>query len=93
MKPHTRIIYYTLLCLALNHRRSRASIYGGAEEETSSVYACFLVFVCVLSCVHVCVCAWVFFHMAYGCKYVHLCIITQVDLVAQQDLINYLNAN
>lgn len=55
MKPHTRIIYYTLLCLALNHRRSRASIYGGAEQETSSVYACFLVFVCVLIWVHVCV--------------------------------------
>lgn len=33
MKPHTRIIYYTLLCLALNHRRSKACIYCCMEAE------------------------------------------------------------
>lgn len=33
MKPHTGIIYYTLLCLALNHRRARAHIYDGMERQ------------------------------------------------------------
>lgn len=46
MKPHTRIIYYTLLCLALNHRRSRAHIYGGMEKHCM----CF----CLLTYLHQC---------------------------------------
>lgn len=55
MKPHTRIIYYTLLCLALNHRRSRACIYGGMEREQA--LHVFLFGVLIFNNVYVCVCA------------------------------------
>lgn len=89
MKPHTRIIYYTLLCLALNHRRSRACIYGGTERERA---LCFCLRTYLHQCVYVCVYANVCMGM-YGCKHVSLYIITQVDVVALQLLINYLNAN
>lgn len=62
MKPHTCIIYYTLLCLALNHRRSRAHIYGEGESVVG-------VFVCILICTtNVCV-----YLCAYVCLHEHVC--------------------
>lgn len=91
MKPHTHIIYYTLLCVALNYRRSRAHIDGGMEREQ----ALLCVFVCTYLHQYVCVQANMGMRMfSYGVS-ISICIIIihWVDVVALQFLIYCLNAN
>lgn len=56
MKPHTRIIYYTLLCQALNHQRSRALIWKSIVCVFVYILICntsMCMFVCMQTCVHV----------------------------------------
>lgn len=65
MKPHTRIIYYTLLCLALNHRRSRAHIYGEGASMFLFAYL-FAPQICVCLCANICLHEHVFFSMVCG---------------------------
>lgn len=72
MKPHTRIIYYTLLCLALNHRRSKACIYGGMEREQALYVFLFAYLFALSMCVCLCACKCVHEYVFYRCRYVKL---------------------
>lgn len=81
MKPHTHIIYYTLLCLALNYRRCRAHIYGGMEREQ----ALLCVFVCTYLRQYVFVQANMSMSMfSYGISICIIMIITRVAVFALQ---------
>lgn len=73
MKPHTRIIYYTLLCLALNQDRSKACIYGGMKRERALYVFCLHTYF-HNQCVHANLCMSMF---AMVCVYIYvkLCII------------------